>query len=248
MPTPFYHLCLAQQLVADTALPPVLCAERAAFYLGNIAPDAQNVSGQTREATHFFDVPMRDSTPAWRAMFRQHPSLARSSSLPPAQAAFMAGYLCHLALDQMWIAAIFDPIFGEEAQWATFRERLFLHNVLRIYLDERDRPTLLEDTGQLLRRAYPERWLPFLADEALIGWRDFVGGQLAEGGSAQTVAVFARRMGLENADFESLLQSPTALQSRLFPRVSLEALARFRAEGLARSRQVVADYLTDSRS
>ncbi len=244
MPTPFYHLSLAHDLLAAKEIPPLLRAEWPAFYFGNIAPDAQTLSGQSRFATHFFTVPMRDSTPAWQQMFRQFPGLARPASLPPAQAAFLAGYLCHLALDQLWITDIFDPVFGKPAESGALEERLFLHNVLRVYLDRLHLPRLQNGAGQVLKQAQPEQWLPFLSDESLGRWRDFVADQLIDGAAPQTVAVFAARMGRAPTDFESLLESPPAMQARIFDRLPLAALADFWARGLARSRELIADYLT----
>ena len=245
MPTPFYHLHLAQELLADTACPQSLHDEAGAFYLGNIAPDAQNIAGLSRESTHFFEVPLRDSTPAWDTMFNQYPSLTETATLTPPQHAFLAGYICHLAVDQMWIANIFDPVFVDEAKWENPRERFFIHNVLRIYLDELDRPALAtHGVGASLLKAQPDHWLPFLTDAALAQWRDFVAEQLLEGGAAQTLEVFAKRMNRPPHDFESLLHSPTQMSERVFHFVSIESLNHFRRQAFARSRAVIAEYLS----
>ncbi len=243
MPTPFYHLSLALDLRFFANFPPLLLDEWPAFCLGNVAPDAQTLSGQTRAATHFFEVPMLDTTPAWETMFRQFPALAEPAAMPPAQAAFLAGYLCHLALDQLWILDIFDPIFGETAAWETFPERLFVHNVLRIHLDRLDVPRLKNGMAATLAEAQPQRWLPFLTDEVIARWRDFVAEQLIEDATSQTVAVFAARMGRAPTDFESLLQSPAEMQARVFNRLPLPVLADFRHRGLERCRAVLSVYL-----
>lgn len=243
MPTPFYHLHLAQELLAEDSCPHILQDEQGSFYLGNIAPDAQNVAGLSRESTHFFEVPMHDASPAWEVMFNQYPSLANTDALTSAQQAFLAGYICHLVVDQMWIADIFDPIFAEETKWKNPRERFFIHNVLRIYLDELDRPALASNgVGASLKKAHPDHWLPFLTDAALSHWRDFVAEQLLEGAAAQTIAVFAKRMKRPPSDFESLLQSPAQMTQRVFHIVSTNALANFRQEAFARSRTILADY------
>jgi Zinc dependent phospholipase C len=244
MPTPFYHLSLACDLQEDKAFPALLKQEWAAFCCGSIAPDAQTLTGQTRLSTHFFNVPMTDLTPAWESMFAQHPSLAQPSQLPPAQAAFLAGYLCHLALDQLWILHIFDPIFGEMAPWATFRERLFLHNVLRIHLDQLDVPKLQLEMGRVLKQAEPRHWLPFLPDEDIARWRDFVADQLVEGAFSQTIEVFAVRMSLPRTDFESLLQSSAEMEARIFSRYSQADLANYRSLGLARCLDVCTHYFS----
>ncbi len=36
---------------------------RAVFYLGAVGPDARIVSGQRREETHFFDIPVAEGAP-----------------------------------------------------------------------------------------------------------------------------------------------------------------------------------------
>lgn len=240
MPTPFYHLHLAQELLAEDSCSPLLQDEQGSFYLGNIAPDAQNVAGQSRESTHFFEVPMRHATPAWEVMLNQYPSL---KTVTRAQQAFLAGYICHLAVDQMWITDIFEPIFVDETKWEKPRERFFIHNVLRIYLDELDRPALASNgVGASLKKAHPDHWLPFLTDAALSHWRDFVAEQLVEGGAAQTIEVFAKRMKRPPSDFESLLQSPTQMTQRVFHLVSTDALENFRQSAFTRSRAILAEY------
>jgi hypothetical protein len=244
MPTPFNHLLIARDLLllAPTELRAALEAELPAFLLGNIAPDVQTLSGQTREATHFFPVPLGSAPPALAVMFARHPELAEPGQLPPAQAAFLAGYLCHLEFDQRWIRDIFDPVFGMAQTWASFPERIYLHNALRAYWDAGDLPQLPPATGVTLCAAAPRGWLPFVTDEALGRWRDEVAGQLLEGGAAQTVEVFARRMQVEAADFARLVRSPEAMQRRVFTRAPLEKVQAYRAAALAASLQLLADY------
>ncbi len=140
MPTPFYHLSVAEDLLRRSELPAgnlkLLLEYRPAFLLGNTAPDVQTVSGQARQATHFFEVPILPGTqPAWEKVLALQPSLARSWQSPEG-AAFISGYLCHLQADWQWVVEIFSPVFGPGAGWMTFRRRLYLHNVLRAYLDQ----------------------------------------------------------------------------------------------------------------
>jgi len=245
MPTPFVHLLIAHELLASPSLTPevrrALAAEQPAFLFGNIAPDAQTVSGQRREATHFFPVPLGNARPAPQRLFESHPALARPEQLPPAQAVFLAGYLAHLTFDQLWIARIFEPIFGERQTWGTFDERLYLHNALRAHSDALDLSRLPGSTGAGLRAAAPARWLPFLSDEHLRAWRDFLADQL-EAGVTRTVEVFAQRMQVDPQAFAALLESPDEMQRRVFTRLSLEQLARYRAEGLAQSAQLIQAY------
>jgi hypothetical protein len=242
VPTPFTHLLVADRLIASTGLARelrrVLQAEQPAFLFGNIAPDVQTVSGQTREATHFFPVPLGSAPPAPQAMFAEYPGLGRPADLAPAQAAFMAGYLAHLVLDQLWVARIFSPVFGPEQAWGTWHERLYLHNVLRAHCDAQDLVCLPIDTASRLRRAEPGGWLPFVVDHHLRTWRDLVADQLGPG-APRTVEVFAERMKADPVEFAALLGSPEAMQRRVFSRLPEGAVERYLEEALALSREVL---------
>ncbi|MGH2523032.1 MAG: zinc dependent phospholipase C family protein [Anaerolineales bacterium] len=245
MPTPFNHLLIAHELLASPLLAgPVreaLAAAQPAFLLGNIAPDVQTISGQTREATHFFPVPIGDAPLAHVKLFAEYPALARAAQLPSAQAVFLAGYLAHLALDYLWVTEIFAPIFGPDQTWETFRERLYLHNVLRAHWDARDLTALPNSTAGLLRAAAPGRWLPFVTDPHLRTWRDRVAEQLS-GGASRTVEVFAERLDADPQAFAALLASPDEMQRRVFARIPAERLDAFRALGLAHSAQIIHAY------
>jgi hypothetical protein len=246
MPTPFNHLLAAGDLLPrlDPGLRRALEAELPAFLLGNIAPDVQTVSGQAREATHFFPVPLGRAPAARVALFGQHPALADPRRLPAAQAAFLAGYLAHLEFDMLWVRDIFEPVFGPAQTWGTFAERLYLHNALRAHWDVGDQGRLPADTGPTLAAAAPRVWLPFVRDADLVVWRDRVAQQLHADGRAHTLEVFAERMGVDVAAFRRLLGSPDEMAARVFTRVPPERLSRYRARALARSATVLDDYWT----
>ncbi len=246
MPTPFTHLRFAEEILDLSSLPlpahEALCAQKPAFLLGCVAPDAQTVSGQPREATHFFYVPLRDSVPAFQHLFEAYPALARPAELPGAQAAFLAGFLTHLALDEFWVRDVFEPIFGSSAHWATFIERLYLHNALRSHLDASDRKRLPASTAATLSSVRPHDLCPFLSDEILLHWRDLIAEQLSPGQAGRTVEVFAQRMGADPRAFAALLASPEEMRRRVFSRLPDGLVERFYREGLRRCETVLQRY------
>ncbi len=248
MPTPFTHLRFAQEIIDLAGLPQpareALCAENPVFLLGCVAPDAQTVSGQPREATHFFYVPLRDSVPAYRHLFDAYPALARAKELPRAQAAFLAGYLTHLALDEFWVRDVFEPMFGSHAHWGTFIDRLYLHNVLRSHLDASDRKRLAASTAATLSSARPRDLCPFINDGTLLHWRDLIAEQLSPGQAGRTVEVFAERMGADPRAFAALLASPEEMRRRVFSRLPDGLLERFYGEGLRLCETVLQEYWT----
>jgi len=247
MPTPVHHLVIAQAIVADSwltgAARQLIESQRGAFLLGSIAPDVQSVSRQPREATHFFKLPPTDARPGHAIMLAQHSALARAERLAPAHAAFIAGYVTHLALDELWIAQMFGPCFGMEAKWGTFRERLLIHNVLRTWLDERDQRRLDGRTSDLLARVEPQGWLPFVRDAGLRAWRDEIAEELAPGAIVRTAQVFAERLQVSPLELRRLLDSPAEMQQRVFARVPPGGVERFYADARAIGVQRVAEYV-----
>jgi len=251
MPTPFNHLRIAADLLAAPGLPAELRArleaEQSAFLLGNIAPDVQTLTGQPREATHFFPVPLNGAPPALSRLFGLHPTLAAPHQLPAAQAAFLMGYLAHLEFDQHWVRTIFEPVFGPAQNWGTFTERLYLHNALRSYWDFRDLAALPAETAPTLSAARPAHWLPFVADVDLARWRDVIADQLHTGTGAEgTLRVFAERMKIDAADFQALIHSPAAMAERVFTRVAWAEVLAYRERALMTSINLLTQYWAGS--
>jgi hypothetical protein len=247
------HLALAEEILRADDLPPttrrLLTRQRGPFLLGNTAPDVQTVSGQARDETHFYSIPRTSTRPAHETLFAAHPRLARAGSLPPAQAAFVAGYIAHLLLDELWLDDVFLPYFGSAEQtWSTRCERHFVHNVLRTWIDTRDHQRLNGNVSAALRQTKPQRWLSFVADGHLQAWRDWLVEQLVPGHDVQTAEVFARRMGVPVADMKAVLKSPQQMEERVFCRIPRTVLQSFHDTGYARSVALITQYLENQLS
>jgi hypothetical protein len=248
VPTPFYHLRLAEDLLAHLGLAgeqrEFLQRFKCAFLFGNTAPDVQVISGQPRQQTHFFNLPIqaRDRT-AWQRLLSDYPNLADTKRLSLSQTAFLAGYLCHLQADWMWVKELFAPVFGPRAPWGTFPKRLYLHNVLRAYLDVRILPELPPGMDRGLRQAQPDGWLPFVADHHLIEWREVLVPQLKPGAATQTVEVFSSRQGISSTEFNALVESEERMQREIFSHVSLEKVQEYHQRVLEHNCHLLSEYL-----
>lgn len=248
MPTPFYHLNVAKELLEHPALSPELRAflirHRGAFLFGNTAPDVQTISGQERAATHFFDIPIRNGDPLpWSALFSKYESLAKPGPLAPERVAFLIGYLCHLQADWIWVRQIFVPVFGKSSLWGTFPRRLYLHNVLRSYLDLEILPTLGNGTAASLQQTAPAGWLPFVQDDYLLIWRNFLTEQLKPGASVKTVEVFAARQGVSPDEYYQLLYSEDRMQSEVFAFIPQQRLRHYRQSLIEENLVLIQNYL-----
>jgi hypothetical protein len=251
MPTPFYHLSLAEDLLQHPALPEdirqFLRTSRCVFLFGNTAPDVQVVSGQPRLATHYFNLPIQaGDPPAWELLLSDHPQLAGARQIPAHQAIFVAGYLCHLQADWLWVKDIFAPTFGPRCSWGTFRERLYLHNVLRAYLDVHILPKLHPDMGMCLSQVEPEGWLPFVEDQYLIEWRNQLFPQLQPGADTQTVEVFSTRQGISAPEFHALLESEERMQSEVFEHLPLQQVEDYHQRVLDENSRLLSEYMAFS--
>jgi hypothetical protein len=251
VPTPFYHLSIANDLLRhpqiNLTVRQLLTHHRCAFMFGNTAPDVQVVSGDTREETHFFMLPFQPhAQSAWNNFLEAYPALNTIDTLQPEQAAFIAGYLCHLQADWYWVKEIFAPIFGPDGNWGTFQERIYLHNVLRSYLDRQALEELPEDTGRCLDQVHPVGWLPFVSDRYFVEWRNYLSRQLKPGALAETVQVFAERQGLPAEDFSQLLDSPERMDKEVFNHIPLEYHRIFRQNLLIENLQLIQAYFNQS--
>jgi hypothetical protein len=251
VPTPFYHLGLAQQLLEQRAfsreIHDILERQRSAFLFGNTAADVQVISGQKREATHFFNLPLKSNRGLpWERMLVSHPLLRDWRRITEAQAAFIAGYLCHLLADWLWIGEIFVPAFGLQATWGVFTQRLYLHNVLRAYLDRQSYPELHSGTSDQLKTIAPFQWLPFVQDQFLFAWRDYLATQLQPGAKVQTIEVLAQRQGVSPQEYVALLGSEERMENEIFIHLPHQELTRYRQRLECESIALVNAYFLES--
>lgn len=247
VPTPFYHLSIANQLLASEEMPGKLKAYlteyRCAFYLGKTAPDVQTISGQSRPETHFYRVPLVEFSPPWEKMFSRYPNLAQPDGMDDAHAVFMAGYICHLQADLIWIKDLFIPYFLPRITQARRKYIGHVHNALRTYLDEQILPELQQGVGVCLKSARPKNWLPFVEENYLEKWRDFLAEQLMPGAHSQTVEVFASRLNMTPDEFLALVHSEERMEEEVFSFIPRQVLVEYRNNLVTNNLELLKSYL-----
>jgi hypothetical protein len=249
VPTPFYHLSLADELLQHVDLLKIagrtLLEQNCAFCFGKTAPDLQTISGQPRSETHFYWLPLGEQLLPWRQLLKRYPVLADPTNLEPARAAFTAGYICHLQADIMWIEKISMPYFIGPAGWKKRkREKIYLHNILRAYLDEQIYPTLPVNLSVCLRQVQANDWIEALKNEDLSAWRDYLADQLSPEGAIHTIEVFANRQGIPVEEFSALLHSEERLEKELFSFVPRDTLVEYREAVIAENLLLLEQYFS----
>lgn len=244
MPTPFMHLKVAQDLLRDPLIPPqqrdLLNDQRSAFLLGSIAADARISSGIKRSETHFYEYDETITRHPWQKLLDRYPSL--QSVIDPAHQVFVAAYVAHLAMDELWLLDMLRKQFWA-AEWGTRESRFFMLHILLSAVDERDYALIEDWQAAELLAAQPCDWLPFMPDDDLRGWRDFIGGQLVEG--SQTLDVLSERVRSTPEQFRAVLDSPQRMQAELWVHVPREMLAQVETEMVAFAREQMLLYLAE---
>ena len=215
----------------------------AAFYLGNVAPDVQNLNGMAREATHFYHIPQPDELPAYDEMLVQHAILAQPSQIGIEHALFVAGYRAHLLLDLLWWREVAAPHFFHSERFTDLPQRRLVHFVLLSYLDAKALATLPATASVTLSQANPTNWLPFVPDADLRRWRDMLVDQLVPGAMPQTIAIFAARLGLPPDRLAHNLQDMAWMKRNLFDLVPIDQIEATLQTAVSASLTLINTYL-----
>lgn len=215
-----------------------------AFLLGAISPDVRALSGQAREETHFFDIPPRSAHPAHAVMLERWPKLRDAVQLGQPHAAFVAGYITHLVMDQVWVEQVVMPgLFIEGAAWGMGHPNWQVYSILMTYLEYRAVERIPAGTLATLAKAHPQDWLPFVSDHYLTAWRDRIARIAQAGGARRLSALFAESTGMTADELEAIVLSEERMQIEAFNIVPRERLAAFEREAETRSADAVLEYL-----
>jgi hypothetical protein len=246
VPTPFTHLAVAQRLLRDQQVPSAIRShierELPAYLLGNIAADARVSGGITREATHFFSYDRAIERHPWRVMLADHPSL--QSVTDAAQQAFLAGYVAHLSMDETWSLSMVRPHFVG-ANWGTRQQRFLMLHIILIFMDERDYGVLEGWQRSCLCAAAPRQWIPFLSDDALADWRDFIGTQIPPGGTSLTLQVLGERISLTPQHLRGILDDTSTMDRELWSHIPQDLLAQVEQQMYAHARTQMCAFFDD---
>jgi len=138
MPPLGLHTVIAKE-VAERLRHRVLEEERGNLYLGSTAPDIRVITRWERGRTHFFDLSNFDEQSGVAGLFEAHPRLREPGDLSVATTAFVAGYVTHLVMDELWINTIYRPFFGERSPLSGGVRANIMDRALQFSLDRQKR-------------------------------------------------------------------------------------------------------------
>ena len=197
------------------------------FLLGSTAPDMRAITKRPREHYHFASLDVQRVGDGVRAMLEYNPHLA---GLDGRKAAFVAGYISHIVLDECWITGVFRPAFGDAGTTPDARG-LVLDRALQLELDRRTNG-VGEYLG-LMRDAAVPLGLGFVSDEEVAQWRSWVVEFLERDFSWERLRFMARRIARADeshpahAAADELLRSTPESLEAMFEVVSRDDLRDF---------------------
>ena len=172
------HIHLANQVAEQLELSCVF-DHRGSFYLGSTAPDIRAMTKQPRALTHFAPLSVGKVGTGTANMFQMHPELTEEMS--PASQAFLAGYICHLAADEVWITSVFRPNFDVSLKETRLTDNEVEANIwdraMQLNMDRQTLPQLPSERHprELLSCADKDVSMPFFEEGLLTEWKDRVG-------------------------------------------------------------------------
>ena len=151
MPPITLHMVLARD-VALAIGHEDLAANPGSYLLGATSPDIRVLTRQDRNSTHFFDLNDERHQDSVAAFFAAQGRFAAPEDLNPCTRAWVAGYVAHLAMDELYITGIYRPFFARHDALggqvrANVMDRLLQFELDRIYGND---PELQRDLCEAL--------------------------------------------------------------------------------------------------
>lgn len=251
MPPLAIHTRIARE-TADQIQSETLNASRGNLYLGSTTPDVRVLTRWDRQRTHFFDIHNFEDQSCVSSFFENNPSLADAGALDSRTAAFVAGYVSHLVVDEVWIAAVYRPYFGERSPLSgSFRANV-MDRALQFSMDadtRSDSDTMLH-VLQAVAECDLDIPIDFIDRDTLGRWHgvvtDFVQTQPDWERFRTRVRTHLESLGqtTSDGDYEEIVLSLPELVDEALRYLGRERLETVMRESVDASTRAVKEYLT----
>jgi hypothetical protein len=250
MPPLGLHMTIARDLACDLKSP-IIDSDRGAYYLGATTPDIRVLTRWDRERTHFFDLRDFGDQDGVHRLFAESPSLRDAAVVGNATAAFVAGYVSHLVMDESYIVQIYRPIFGDSAQLGGEVLANVMDRLLQFEMDRRDREDFdkVAEIQRALAETAVEVSVDFIARETLLEWRKVSVDVLGHPPTWERFGKMARRhlsaAGIEaEDDVARFMDDAPTLLERTMTCVGPERIQEYLQSAKTTARRRMKEYLS----
>lgn len=250
MPPLGLHTIIAKE-VADRLRHRVLEPERGNLYLGSTAPDIRVITRWERDRTHFFDLSNFDEQSGVSGLFESYPRLGQTAELSYATVAFVAGYLTHLVMDELWIKTIYRPYFGERSSLGGDLRANIMDRALQFFLDRErrvDRDLVAHVVDEVARCDLALEVDDLIDGETLGRWKDVILDVVDHSPEWErfrfTAGRHLREAGIESPEqFEEFVRSLPELVDETLRYLGEARIEEFMERSVEESLATVKEYL-----
>ncbi len=250
MPPLGLHMIIARD-IAGGIESPLVDADRGAYYLGATTPDIRVLTRWDRERTHFFDLNSFEEQDGVHRLLEREPQLRDVSALNAPTAAFVAGYISHLVMDEEWISQIYRPLFGERSRLCGETLANVMDRVLQFELDRRDREDFdkVAEIQRALAETAVEVAVGFIARETLHEWRNISSEVLSHPPTWEPFGKMAgrhlRAAGIDREeDIVKFMEDLPSLLDRTIAYVGVERINEYLDSARTKARRSMQEYLS----
>ena len=219
------------------------------FLLGAVSPDVRAITKRDRAEYHYAPLSFAEIGEGVQGLFAAHPGLRRKPKSDETAAAFVAGYITHLVLDESWITDVFRPHFDGSRASDVDAESKVMDRALQLELDRLAEQSV-DRAIPMIGSATMPLDIGLIPPATLEEYRTFVLELLGRGFSWERLRFMARRIAAGSDEHpanrvadEFLKAMPESLD-RLFDRVSRSELANFRERAVDRLAGALEEYLS----
>lgn len=249
MPPITLHMVLARQVALDLGEESIASAQ-GAFLIGATTPDIRVITRQDRFSTHHFDLDVHDSQDSVKAFFEQNARLTDPAGLNAETAAFVAGYVSHLVMDEQYITGIYRPFFARHdelggAMRANVMDRLLQFDLDREYGND---PEVKQHLCDALSCSVENIDAGFVETDTLERWRlvtmDVASHEMDWDRMRGMLSNHLRRSGLEEGEtLSGFLDSLPELLDATIAHITSVEIDAFVQRSTEAARTAVARYL-----
>ncbi len=249
MPPITLHMVLARQVALDLD-DATLASAQGAFLIGATTPDIRVITRQDRFSTHHFDLNVHESQDSVKAFFAENARLDDPGELNPETAAFVAGYVSHLVLDEQYITGIYRPFFAQHEELggairANVMDRLLQFDLDREYGNDAEVKQHLCDA---LSCSVENIQAGFVESETLERWRqvtvDVASHEMDWDRMRGMISNHLRRSGLDEGEtLSGFLDSLPELLDATITHITSAEIDAFVRRSTEAARTAVARYL-----
>jgi hypothetical protein len=249
MPPLGLHTVIAKE-VGDRLRHRTLEEDRGNLYLGSTAPDIRVITRWERGRTHFFDLSSFDEQSGVDGLFGAYPRLREPGELGTATVAFVAGYVTHLVMDELWINTIYRPFFGEGSPLGGGVRANIMDRAMQFSLDRQKRidRELMGHVLTKIARSDLALEIDFIDGYTLSRWKDVILDVVRQPPDWERFRYLAgrhlREAGIESPEqFQEFLGSLPDLVDETLRYLTEERVREFMERSLERSVGAVKEYL-----